>query len=180
MDYHYPRPPSPGFRPTYSNIKAQKESGKTAGQRYSESLAAKRMASSAASAERLAAAQRFAIAQRDAAYERLAAERLAAEREAQKLRIKEATKKAGTSTYRTQLTRAHFSGPPKPKAAPAAPKPSLLNRFVTLVEKTAAEDALKAAKDGKKRPRGGRSTKRNRTNRNRTNRNRTNRNRRYA
>ena len=176
MDYHYPRPPSPGFRPTYSNIKAQKETGKTAGQRYSESLAAKRMASSAASAERLAAAQRFAIAQRDAAYERLAAERLAAERaaerEAQKLRIKEATKKAGTSTYRTQLTRAHFSGPPKPKAVPAAPKPSLLNRFVTLVEKTAAEDALKAAKDGKKRPRGGRSTKRNRTSRNRTSRNR--------
>ena len=55
MDYHYPRPPSPGFRPTYSNIKAQKETGKTAGQRYANAKAATAKAATAKAATAKAA-----------------------------------------------------------------------------------------------------------------------------
>lgn len=160
--YPRPRPPSPGFRPTYSNIKAQKDTGKTAGQRYSEKIiAAKKAVADAKEAKRVATlAARAATlaawkAEEDAAIKR------SAEREAERRRIEAARKAAlnaklvgttgtsttGTSKYRTQLTNANLG---------KKPQESLITQFVTLVEKTA------------KRPRGGRSTKRNRTSRNRT------------
>ena len=160
----YHRPPSPGFRPTNSNIKAQKETGKTAGERHHQKVTAakeaKRAATLAASAATLAArAATLAAwkAEEDAAIKR------SAEREAERRRIEAARKAAleakiagttgttGTSKYRTQLTSANLG---------KKPPESLINKFVTLVKNTSEKTA--------KRPRGGRSTKRNRTSRNRT------------
>ena len=151
----YPRPPSPGFIPTYSNIKAQKETGKTAGERHYQKVTAAKEAKRAATLAARAATLAAWKAEEDAAIKR------SAEREAERRRIEAARKAAlnaklvgttgtsttGTSKYRTQLTNANLG---------KKPQESLITQFVTLVEKTA------------KRPRGGRSTKRNRTSRNRT------------
>ena len=162
--YPRPRPPSPGFRPTYSNITAEQRTGKTAGQRYSEKIiAAKKAVADAKEAKRAATlAARAATlaawkAEEDAAIKR------SAEREAERRRIEAARKAAleakiagttgttGTSKYRTQLKNANLG---------KKPQESLINKFVTLVKNTSEKTA--------KRPRGGRSTKRNRTSRNRT------------
>jgi protein-disulfide isomerase-like protein with CxxC motif len=154
-----PRPHSPGFRPTNSNITAEQRTGKTAGQRYSENIiAAKKAVADAKEAKRVATLAAWK-AEEDAAIKR------SAEREAERRRIEAARKAAleakiagttgtsttGTSKYRTQLTNANLG---------KKPQESLINRFYTLLKNTSEKTA--------KRPRGGRSTKRNRTSRNRT------------
>ena len=153
-----------GFIPTEQNKIREKITGKTAGERHYQKVTAAKEAKRAATLAARAATLDAWKAAEDAAKQR------SAEREAERRRIEAARKAAleaklvgttgtsttgtsttGTSKYRTQLKNANLG---------KKPQESLINKFVTLVKNTSEKTA--------KRPRGGRSTKRNRTSRNRT------------
>jgi len=173
MDYYY-RPTSPGFRPTYSNIKAQKDTGKTAGQRYADAKAATTRATTTKAATNT---NKYANALEESlkrvrnmksSYTAHAPQRarlphlnMAAAKAAANAVVKAATNAAVKAVvqkpmmaYRTHMSGANITKRISPKVEKAVE--TIMDKFVKKIEAT------------HKRPRGGMMTMRNRKMLNRT------------